>query len=135
MSLQRPWKLGGDWFTVADVISRNCSLVTRAAHFVVMGTRLKYCAEAVEQMHSNPGLVEKVRELACVDEDEAASRIKKSLRSFSELDDFMRIVGVVKYGATCQSRDDGQTQLVDIGRDCWLYIRQYVKVGDILDEQ
>ncbi|KAL1481367.1 hypothetical protein MTO96_034518 [Rhipicephalus appendiculatus] len=134
MHLERPWKLGGDWFTVADVIRRNCSLVTRAAHFV-MGTRLKYCAEAAEQMHSNPGLVEKVRELASVDEDEAASRIKKSLRSFSELDDFMRIVGAVKYNVTCQGRDDGQTQLVDIGQDCWLYIRQYMKVGDILDEQ
>ncbi|KAL1422941.1 hypothetical protein MTO96_021535 [Rhipicephalus appendiculatus] len=134
MRFDRPCKLDGDWFTVADVLRRNCSLVTRAAHFV-MGTRLNYCAAAVEQVHSNPGLVEKVRELASVDEDEAASLIKKSLKSFSELDEFMRVAGVVKYGVTCQRRDDGKMQLVDMGRDCWLYLRQYIKVGDILDEQ
>ncbi|KAL1483506.1 hypothetical protein MTO96_033138 [Rhipicephalus appendiculatus] len=134
MRLQLPWHIGGDWYTVAEVIRRNCSLVTRAAHFVT-GRRLRYCAEAAELVHSNPGLVEKVQELASVDENDAALRIKTSLRSFSELNDFMRLAGVVKYGVTCHSRDDGQKQLVDIGRDCWLCIRQYLKAGDILDEQ
>ncbi|KAL1471656.1 hypothetical protein MTO96_039815 [Rhipicephalus appendiculatus] len=106
----------------------------RAAH-LVNGRRRKYGAAAAELVHSNPGLVEKVQELASVDEDEAVSRIKKSLKSFSKLDNFMRLAGVVKYGVTCHSRDEGQKQLVDIGRDCWLYIRQYLKVADILDEQ
>ncbi|KAL1479127.1 hypothetical protein MTO96_052118 [Rhipicephalus appendiculatus] len=134
MQVGRSGELGVELFTVADVIRRNCSLVTRAAHFV-MGTRDRHCAAAAELMHSNPGLVEKVQQLASVGEDEAVSRIKKSLKSFSELDEFMRVAGVVKYGVTCQSRDDGKKQLVDIGRDCWLYLRQYVKVGDILNEQ
>ncbi|KAH7944272.1 hypothetical protein HPB52_017852 [Rhipicephalus sanguineus] len=97
---------GGHWFQVSEVIRRNCALVTRAAHFVI-GTKVKYCAAALELVHSNPGLVEKVRELASVDEDEAASRIKESLKSMSELDDFMRLAGVVRYGVTCHSRDDG----------------------------
>ncbi|KAL1483507.1 hypothetical protein MTO96_033139 [Rhipicephalus appendiculatus] len=132
--VQRSCLINDDWFTIADVVRRNCSLVTRAAHFV-MGRRLKYCAAAAELVHSNPGLVEKVQELASVDENEAALRIKTSLRSFSELNDFMRLAGVVKYGVTCHSRDGGQKQLVDIGRDCWLCIRQYLKAGDILDEQ
>ncbi|KAL3227502.1 hypothetical protein MRX96_004203 [Rhipicephalus microplus] len=104
----------------------------RAAHFVT-GTRLKYCAAAAELVHSNPGLREKVQELASVDQYEAVSRIKKSLKSFSELDDFMRLARVVKYGVTCHSHDDGKKQLVHIGLDCWLLIRQYIKVGDILD--
>ncbi|KAH8036514.1 hypothetical protein HPB51_000779 [Rhipicephalus microplus] len=134
MRLEKPWYMSRDWFIVADVLRRNCSLVTRAAHFV-MGTRLKYCAAAAELVHSNPGLVETVQKLASVDENEAASRIKNSLESFSEMDDFMRMAGVVKRGVTCHSRDDGQKQLVDIGRDCWLYLRQYIKVADILDEQ
>ncbi|KAL1422939.1 hypothetical protein MTO96_021534 [Rhipicephalus appendiculatus] len=134
MRLERSLMLGGDWFTVADVIRRNCTLVMRAAHFVI-GRRPKYCAAAAELVQSNPGLVEKVQELASIDEDEAVSRIKKSLKSFSELDDFMRLAGVVKYRVTCHSLDDGQKQLVDIGRDGWLCIRQYIKVGDILDEQ
>ncbi|KAL1480187.1 hypothetical protein MTO96_051254 [Rhipicephalus appendiculatus] len=73
---------GSDWFPVADVIRRNCALVTRAAHFV-KGTRLKYCAAAAEVMFSNPALVEKVQELLSIDEGKAVSRIQKSLKSFS----------------------------------------------------
>ncbi|KAH7943630.1 hypothetical protein HPB52_009634 [Rhipicephalus sanguineus] len=134
MRVQRPQNAGDDWFTVAGVIHRNCSLVTRASHFV-KGRRVKYCAAAAELVHSSPGLVERVQELASVDENEAASLIKISLKSFSELNVFMRLAGVVKCGVTCHSRDDGQKQLVDIFPECWLCIRKYLKVGDILDEQ
>uniref|UniRef100_A0A131YNY1 Nlr family card domain protein n=1 Tax=Rhipicephalus appendiculatus TaxID=34631 RepID=A0A131YNY1_RHIAP len=134
MRLSKRRELGADWFTVADVVRRNFSLVTRAAHFVA-GTRHKYCAAAAELVHFNPGLVTKVQELASVDEGEAVLRIKNSLKSFSELDEFMRMAGVVKESVACHRRDDGQTQLVDLGRDCWLCIRQYLKVGDILDPQ
>ncbi|KAH7939758.1 hypothetical protein HPB52_017152 [Rhipicephalus sanguineus] len=45
----------------------------------------------------------------------------------------MCLAGIVKYGVTCKRRDDGQKQLVDLNRDCWLHIRQFLKVGDILD--
>ncbi|KAH7984836.1 hypothetical protein HPB52_024499 [Rhipicephalus sanguineus] len=121
-------------FIINDVVHRNVSLVVRAAHFVI-GTRHRYLAAAAELVHSNPGLVELIRELASVSEDTALSWIRNSLKSYSELDDFMGLAGVVKYGVTCHMRDDGQKQLVDIGRDCWLCIRQYLKVGDILDEQ
>ncbi|KAL1480184.1 hypothetical protein MTO96_051251 [Rhipicephalus appendiculatus] len=49
MHLERPWILGSDWFSVADVTRRNCSLVTRAAHFGSAGReRLKYYAAAAE---------------------------------------------------------------------------------------
>ncbi|KAH8031644.1 hypothetical protein HPB51_019658 [Rhipicephalus microplus] len=86
------------------------------------------------RVHINSGASrEKVQELASVDQYEAVSRIKKSLKSFSELDDFMRLAGVVKCGVTCHSHDDGKKQLVDIGLDCWSLVRQYIKVGDILD--
>ncbi|KAH7943405.1 hypothetical protein HPB52_007808 [Rhipicephalus sanguineus] len=122
----------GDTFTVADVVRRNNSLVTRAADFV-MGTRHRYCGAAAELVQFNPGLVEKVQELASVDETVAASRIESSLKSFTELDDFMCLAGVVKYSVTCPRREDCQKQLVDLNRDCWLYIRQFLKVGDILD--
>ncbi|KAL1468737.1 hypothetical protein MTO96_025226 [Rhipicephalus appendiculatus] len=120
-----------DMFVIKDVVRRNLSLVTRAAHFV-MGTRHKYCAAAVEMVQYSPGLAAKVQELASVDEDEAMLRIKSSLRSISELDDFMRVAGAVKYSVACHRRDDGQKQLDDLTRDCWLYIRQYVAVDDIL---
>ncbi|KAH7943678.1 hypothetical protein HPB52_009883 [Rhipicephalus sanguineus] len=124
----------GDLFTIDDVLRRNVSLLMLAAHFV-MGTRRRYLAAAAELVHSNPRLEEMVRAVDSVSHDEVRSRIRNSLKSYSELDDFMRLAGVVKYGVTCHARDDGQTQLVDIGRDCWLCIRQYIKMGDILDEQ
>ncbi|KAL1423719.1 hypothetical protein MTO96_020786 [Rhipicephalus appendiculatus] len=134
MRVTRCVELGSDWFTVAGVVQRNNSLATRASHFV-MGTEHKYCAVAFELVHFTPGLVAKVKRLASVDENEAELRIKRSLRSISELDVFMRISGVVKNSVTCQTRDDGQVQLVNLNRECWLHIRQYIRMDDILDEQ
>ncbi|KAH7956045.1 hypothetical protein HPB52_005781 [Rhipicephalus sanguineus] len=128
------WVSRRELFTVNDVVGRNLSLVTRAANFV-MGTKNRYCAAAAELVHSNPGLVDKVQALASVDENEASSRIETSMKSFSELDDFMRMAGVVKYSVTCHRRDDGQLQLTDLNRDCWLYVRQHLKIGDIPDAQ
>ncbi|KAL1443492.1 hypothetical protein MTO96_007404 [Rhipicephalus appendiculatus] len=125
-------RLGDCWSRIKVVLCRNNSLVTRAAHFV-MGMRNRFCAAAVELLQSNLGLQEKVQELASIDEDEALSRVENSLNSFTELDDFMCVAGVVKDTVTCHRRDDGQKQLVDLNRDCWLYIRQYLKMADILD--
>ncbi|KAL1472896.1 hypothetical protein MTO96_022674 [Rhipicephalus appendiculatus] len=76
-------QFGDDLFTVQNVVCRNWSLVTRAAQFVT-GARHRYCAAAAELVHSNPGLAEKVRELASVDEEEALSRINASMKSFNE---------------------------------------------------
>ncbi|KAL3240839.1 hypothetical protein MRX96_047902 [Rhipicephalus microplus] len=112
-------------FAVSSAVSRNWSLVTRAAHFV-MGMRHRYCASALELVHWNPAVVAKVQELASVDENEAVSRIQNCLKSFSELDDFMRMAGVVKWGVTCDTRDDCRLQLTDLSRDCWLHIREYL---------
>ncbi|KAL3225251.1 hypothetical protein MRX96_025934 [Rhipicephalus microplus] len=84
LRLSKRQDLGQNWFTIVDVKRRNFALVMRAAHFV-MGMKHKYCAEAVELVHFNPRLVEKVRELALADENEALSRIRKSLKSFSEV--------------------------------------------------
>ncbi|KAH7943538.1 hypothetical protein HPB52_009194 [Rhipicephalus sanguineus] len=132
--LPRDQASSGELFTIEEVVRRNLSLVTRAAHFV-MGTRHRYCVAAAELVHFNPGLVEKVQELASIHEDEAASRIKNCLKSITELHDFMCLAGVVKHSVSCHRREDGQKQLVDLNRDCWLNIRQYLKVGDILDSK
>ncbi|KAH7943548.1 hypothetical protein HPB52_009204 [Rhipicephalus sanguineus] len=122
------------YYVVHEVLQRNNALVTRAAHFVI-GTRHKHCAAAAELVHFSPGLVTKVQELAGVGEDEAVSRIKSSVKSLSELDDFMCLAGVVKYGVSCHRSEDGDKQLVDLNHDCWLHVRQYLKVDDILDSK
>ncbi|KAL1484465.1 hypothetical protein MTO96_032560 [Rhipicephalus appendiculatus] len=134
LDMRTDWYKGlcGGWLSIEDVVRRNNSLVTRAAHFVT-GARYHYCAAAAELVQFSPGLVEKVQELASVDENEAVRRIENSLKSFTELDDFMRLAGVVKGSVTCHRCEDGQKQLVDLNRDCWLHLREYLKVGDIVD--
>ncbi|KAL1416480.1 hypothetical protein MTO96_000757 [Rhipicephalus appendiculatus] len=133
--LNKMMDLSGDLFTVPNVVRRNNSLVTRATDFVMGRTRHKYCAAALELVHSTPGLVARVQNSASVDENEAALMIKRSLNSFSEMDDFMRVTGVVKDGVTCHRREDGVTQLTDLNTACWLNVRQYLKVSDIQDIQ
>ncbi|KAH6943285.1 hypothetical protein HPB50_018414 [Hyalomma asiaticum] len=134
MQVPKQWKRGGvQWAPIADVVSRNSTLVTRAALFV-LGTRSKCNAEAVELVHFNPALLEKVQRLAYVSESEAMSLINDSLKSFSLLDDFMCLVGVVKHTVECHSGDDGEKQLSDLDDDCWLRIRHYLNLSDILDE-
>ncbi|KAH8037085.1 hypothetical protein MRX96_022101 [Rhipicephalus microplus] len=120
-----------DFPTVVKVVSRNNSLVMRALHFV-QGAHLKYCATALEKVHSTPGLVARVQSSASVDEKEAARIIRESLNSLLELDNFMRVAGVVKGSVTCHPRDDGKMQLSDLNRDSWLCIRKFLKVSDIL---
>ncbi|KAH8037094.1 hypothetical protein MRX96_022090 [Rhipicephalus microplus] len=132
IELPRHVVLRADLFSVDDAVRRNASLVSRAAHFVA-GRKLRYCAAALEQIHWNPALVAKVQALARVDENEAASRISKIAKTLPELDGFMRAAGVVKYSVVCHARDDGQKQLVDIDGDCWLHIRRYLKIDDVVD--
>ncbi|KAH6943258.1 hypothetical protein HPB50_017984 [Hyalomma asiaticum] len=134
MHVRRYRQLRGHLFEVMNVALRNLSLVTRAAHFVT-GTRDRYCASAVELVHFHPALVTKVQELASVEEGEATSWIRSSLKSFSDLDEFMRLAGVVRRSVTCHDDEGGETQLVDLNTDCWLHLRQYLKLSDILDAQ
>ncbi|XP_075724158.1 uncharacterized protein LOC142766818 [Rhipicephalus microplus] len=124
----------GDKFAIDDVVRRNNALVMRAADFVT-GTNHKHCAAAAELVRLHPGLVMKVQELKSIDEDEAVSRIKDSLKDIIELDDFMRLSGVVKNGVSCRRRHDGQKQLTDLNFECWLHIRQYLKFDDILNSK
>ncbi|KAL1478118.1 hypothetical protein MTO96_035207 [Rhipicephalus appendiculatus] len=132
--LTERFDLGGEFFTVAEVVRRNNLLVTRATHFV-KGTMHKYCAEAFELVHSTPGLLASVQNSASVDENQAVLKIRKSLNNFFEIDVFMKVAGVVKVSVECHPRDDGKIQLVDLNRDCWLHIRRYLMVSDILHTQ
>ncbi|KAL1416722.1 hypothetical protein MTO96_027618 [Rhipicephalus appendiculatus] len=134
LHLIRSPDLGSDFFAVAEVVRRNNSLVTRAAAFVE-GTMDKYCAEALEIVHSTPGLVARVQSSASTDESEAVLKIRRNLNNLCELDCFMRVAGVVKSSVTCYRHADGGMQLTDLNRDCWLYVKRYLKVSDILDEK
>ncbi|KAH7944354.1 hypothetical protein HPB52_018609 [Rhipicephalus sanguineus] len=128
-------ELGGDWFAISNVVRRNDSLVKRATQFVEGTSSHKYCAAALELVPFNSTLVAAVERSASVDTNEAVLQIQRRLKSFSEMDDFMRMAGVVKESVACYERDDCQTQLVDLNRDCWLHLRQFLKLSNILDEE
>ncbi|KAL1468608.1 hypothetical protein MTO96_041382 [Rhipicephalus appendiculatus] len=130
VNVYRYEELCTELFAIADVVRRNNTLVTRAAHFVA-GRRDRHGAAAAELVHHHPVLVTKVQELASVNENEAVSKIKVSMKSFVELDDFMSVAGVVKDTVACYKREDGQRQLTDLNIHCWLHLRDYLKVGDI----
>ncbi|KAL1473379.1 hypothetical protein MTO96_038729 [Rhipicephalus appendiculatus] len=92
LRLTKRFDLGGEFFTVAEVVRRNNVLVTRATHFVT-GTMHKHCAEAFELVHSTPALVASVQNSTSIDENQAALKIRKSLNNFSEIDVFMKLAG------------------------------------------
>ncbi|XP_070380389.1 uncharacterized protein [Dermacentor albipictus] len=64
---------------VEDVLGRNMGYLTCAAHFVVFDTRLSRCEEAFVAALCSPALVEKVQDLAHVDDLEATRMIRSIL--------------------------------------------------------
>ncbi|KAL1465912.1 hypothetical protein MTO96_043050 [Rhipicephalus appendiculatus] len=114
---------GSDWFTVADVVRRNNSLVTRATRFVT-GTEHRYGAEALELVHSTPGLVAKVQKTPHPQtKTRPRSGSGRTSGAFLNWMDSCAWRGVVKDSVTCRRGDDGQTQLRDLNKDCWFSIR------------
>ncbi|XP_077526647.1 uncharacterized protein LOC144138308 [Haemaphysalis longicornis] len=65
---------------VEDVLIRNRSLITCAAEFVVGKVRTDRCAGALEFMGRSYSLVERVVDLACVEESEAEAMISRSMQ-------------------------------------------------------
>lgn len=111
---------------------RNSSLVKHAARFV-MGDRDFYSARALELVAEQQKLVEIVQSQAGVGAAEAARMIRQSLRlmCLQSLDGYMKLAGVVKHSVECcGSREDG-LRLTDLYEDCWLHIRQFIKIADV----
>ncbi|XP_065302414.1 uncharacterized protein [Dermacentor albipictus] len=121
-------------FAVQDIVRRNCSLVERATRFV-LGDQDPYCACAVELVSEHPKLVDNVRRRAALsDEAAAVASIRKGLRSLrlADVHEFMRLVGVVQRRVVCHAREDGVTQFDRLNHECWLHIRRYLIVADVL---
>ncbi|KAL3196381.1 hypothetical protein MRX96_001712 [Rhipicephalus microplus] len=89
---------------IRDVTRRNSSLVTRAARFVA-GEEDAYCARGIEMMAGHSSLPQLVCEMA-------------------------NMAGVVQYRVECFGLR-GRT-LEHLNEDCWLQIRKYLKIADIV---
>ncbi|KAH7945576.1 hypothetical protein HPB49_013135 [Dermacentor silvarum] len=133
---QRPW------LVLQAVTSRNRLLIERAMQFAAgdistedgFDLQRKRGAEALDLVASSyawPWASTDVPQIRLFSEQ------RKNLRSAwlrtREMDAFMRLTGIVRQDVTCYPEPDGRPQLSTLSRDCWLHLRQFLKVGDVLD--
>ncbi|KAH7944094.1 hypothetical protein HPB52_015474 [Rhipicephalus sanguineus] len=117
-----------------ELVRRNCSLVERATRFATGGDRSWYCACAFERVSEEPVLVNNVRRKLVTTSTQAEDMIRDA-RQFLRLmnvHDYMALTGVVKARVECNVQKDGRPQLDQLYHDCWLHIRQYLMVGDVV---
>ncbi|KAL1485809.1 hypothetical protein MTO96_031742, partial [Rhipicephalus appendiculatus] len=123
---------GREIAAIQNVTSRNSSLVHRAARFVA-GDRDTYCARALELVYEHPKLIERVQAHEAVSAAQAAQMVAAALLGLTCLDGYMKAAGVVKEKVVCDHSLDVGKQLDEIDQDCWWYIRQHLKVADVID--
>ncbi|XP_070386095.1 uncharacterized protein [Dermacentor albipictus] len=118
-----------------EVARKNASASLDAADFVMGEQNGVEGARAIELMRDHPRLLEMVMEGADVTKAEAKKRIRSALLRVrrSSIDEFMTMPGVVKVAVQCFSHPGGgRLQLADIGHDCWLQIRNFLKIADVV---
>lgn len=126
------WEMGADRAelqVVKNMIRRNGSLVRRAAHFA-LGSSMARCASAFELVSWHPTLQCTVQELAAVDGDGARRMLEEARRRLNR--DFWRLAGVVREDLCCHERADGQLQIDQLGLDCLMLVRRFLRVGDVV---
>ncbi|KAH6926057.1 hypothetical protein HPB50_013575 [Hyalomma asiaticum] len=119
-----------------ECTERNSSLVRAAVEYVLGEGDAAKGARAIELVHGHPDVLGIVRECTAVKMGEARSMIRRSLRSVGRcsLADFMRMAGVVRDKVECVEDQPGAAPgLWDINYDCWLNIRKYLKIADVVE--
>ncbi|KAH9367262.1 hypothetical protein HPB48_013615 [Haemaphysalis longicornis] len=97
-----------EWQVARNLLNRNASLVEHAAYFA-LGSSVKICTEAFEQVSWHPLLLYRVQELAAVSASEAREKIRSSLRRLKL--DFRRLSGVVKEEFICVEAKETELQI------------------------
>ncbi|XP_077523821.1 uncharacterized protein LOC144134890 [Amblyomma americanum] len=118
---------------IRNVTARNCSLVARAARFV-MGDHSDYNAQAIELVSGHASVLNTVQESAGVEAGQAKEMIRRALRlqCLTGLDEYMKLTGVVKRRVECVRRPCDARQLDELDYECWLHIRKFLIVADVL---
>ncbi|KAL1482928.1 hypothetical protein MTO96_013341 [Rhipicephalus appendiculatus] len=119
---------------VREITARNSNDVSAAARYVLGKRRSDGGARVIEELHDHPWLVRKVRRLAEVGVGEAKAQIASSLKRVrnSDMDEFMRLAGVVKRRVqSVEGEGPVGVQMADIHEYCWLHIRSFLKVSDV----
>ncbi|XP_050029812.2 uncharacterized protein [Dermacentor andersoni] len=122
---------------LADILEttrRNASAVFAAAQLVLGREDGVEGARSIELMHDHPHLLEMVSEGADVTKAVAKDMISSALLRVGllSLDEFMRMTSVVKQKTQCFAHPGARRQLSDLNLDCWLHIRRFLKIADVL---
>ncbi|XP_037522662.1 uncharacterized protein LOC119399860 [Rhipicephalus sanguineus] len=120
-----------DWKAWYSTSWRNSGIVARAARFAKRTMCDRRCASALETLSRHPALVAELAEVLTVTDAEAASLVRTRLSHIQDMNEFMRLAGVVKDRVTCEPREDGCKQLCDLNEDCWRHVMRYLKLDDI----
>ncbi|KAH8009654.1 hypothetical protein HPB51_018951 [Rhipicephalus microplus] len=117
---------------VQELVRRNGSLVDRATRFV-MGDRSWYCACASSasprSRFSSPTFE---RRVAATEEADNLIRGAQKFVRFMNVHEYMKMTGVVQGHVECETRKDRRLGLDQLYYDCWLHIRRYLLIGDVL---
>ncbi|XP_049525166.1 uncharacterized protein LOC125946371 [Dermacentor silvarum] len=130
------------WLVLQAVTLRNHLLIERAIQFTNQDIstengfdlQRKRGAEALDLVASSyvgPSASADVPQLFFYSEQRR--NMRNAWLRVQEMDTFMRLTGIVRQNVTCYPEPDGRPQLDRLPRDCWLHIRQYLKVSDVLD--
>ncbi|XP_049523361.1 uncharacterized protein LOC125945538 [Dermacentor silvarum] len=119
---------------IQETTRRNAGRVSAAASFVLRRQDGENGARYLETMHDHPHLLELVLQGAQVSSDQAKAMIREASRHvrYCSVVEFMRLAGVVKSKVECINPRLTGVQLIDIGEHCWLQIRRYVKLDDVV---
>ncbi|KAK8788440.1 hypothetical protein V5799_021784 [Amblyomma americanum] len=121
-----------EYRAVKQVTIRNSGLVIRAAQFV-MGDESSYCARALEFVSGHPRLEEMLQHRSAASCDEVKEMIRGALCRIAGMNEFMRAAGVIKERVECFVGRDRETQLDELNEYCWMHVRIYLKVADVLE--
>lgn len=116
------------WQVINQVLSRNNSLVTRAAEFA-LGSTLKLCAAAYELVFWHPLVRKRVEAVYSVNEVEAREKVQDGVRRLQT--DFWKLSGVVNEELSCYPSNVRRTQIDGLGFDAWVEIRKFLSVSDV----
>ncbi|KAH9377076.1 hypothetical protein HPB48_001790 [Haemaphysalis longicornis] len=122
-------------FETHEYLRRNQSLLMQALRFIVPpASTAKNAAAAFEKVQGSRALVKEVSRLAGLSEAEAAELVT-CRRRYLDIN-YLAIAGVVKEKVECHRTEAGHSavQFDQISMDCWLQIRRYLSIEDILDD-
>ncbi|XP_075724165.1 uncharacterized protein LOC142766826 [Rhipicephalus microplus] len=116
-----------------DAVRQNASRMNAAVEYV-RGEITADGARAVEELLDHPQLLERVRDEAGVTDAKAKEMVKDAGKSVRNMDihRFLWLTGVVsRRQASRHDPDAKEFHILDLPVDCWLHIRQFLKLKDV----